>query len=146
MNTIKSSQFILKNLTRGVRHTIETNARAFGNGAGLLDTQVNSKTGVVTVAMKRPPVNSLSLELVTELTNTMMQFEKDKCRGMILTSVRFIFYFLTEWSIVILTLCRILPLIHVWICSSYIFLVYICPLWLELQCAWTSLFVVFQNR
>ncbi|KAK6632767.1 hypothetical protein RUM43_013538 [Polyplax serrata] len=65
---------------------METNARAFGSGAGLLDTQVNSKTGVVTVAMKRPPVNSLSLELVTELTNTMMQFEKDKGRGMILTS------------------------------------------------------------
>jgi len=44
-------------------------------------------TGIATVTMQRLPVNSLNLEMLTELNKTVTQLEKDKCRGLILTSV-----------------------------------------------------------
>ena len=37
--------------------------------------------------MNKPPVNSLSLEMIQSLSQTLSQLEKDKCRGVILTSV-----------------------------------------------------------
>lgn len=43
-------------------------------------------TGVAVISMGRPPVNSLNLELLTELTTTLNDVKKQKCKGIILTS------------------------------------------------------------
>ncbi|KAF5280565.1 hypothetical protein FQR65_LT00316 [Abscondita terminalis] len=51
-----------------------------------LETSVNDDTGIATVTMKRPPVNSLNLELLTEFSNVLTDLKKNKSQGMILTS------------------------------------------------------------
>jgi hypothetical protein len=43
--------------------------------------------GISTVTLQRPPVNTLNLELLQELCTIFDALEKDKSRGMILTSV-----------------------------------------------------------
>ncbi|XP_014248275.1 enoyl-CoA delta isomerase 1, mitochondrial isoform X1 [Cimex lectularius] len=74
---------IFKNISRiGAR----LQARSFATGEGLVDVKVNEKTGVATVSMNRPPVNSLNYDLLETLYKTFSQLETDKCRGMILTS------------------------------------------------------------
>nr|CAD7397419.1 unnamed protein product [Timema poppensis] len=52
----------------------------------LVDVATNEKTGVSTVTLQRPPVNSLNLELLQEFTATLDELRKSKSRGMILTS------------------------------------------------------------
>lgn len=52
----------------------------------LVDVSVNNSTGVATVTMQRPPVNSMSLELLQELSSAFEQLQENRCRGMILTS------------------------------------------------------------
>lgn len=45
--------------------------------------------GVALMSMQSPPVNSLSLEFLTELAIAVEKLEMDKsCRGIILTSVK----------------------------------------------------------
>ncbi|EEB17530.1 3,2-trans-enoyl-CoA isomerase, putative [Pediculus humanus corporis] len=85
MNTLKLNKFFLKNYTLSSKNSVIKNIRAYGS-SNLVNVQVNSKTGIATVLMSRPPVNSLNLELVSELTNTMVQIEKDKGKGMIISS------------------------------------------------------------
>lgn len=41
---------------------------------------------IATVTMQRPPVNSLNLDLLQELSKTLDEVAKNKCKGMILTS------------------------------------------------------------
>lgn len=53
----------------------------------MVDVQVNNSSGIAIVTMQRPPVNSLNLELVSELTAAIDQIESNKSRGFILTSV-----------------------------------------------------------
>jgi len=60
--------------------------RHFSSAASLVKVEVDSKTGVATVGMQKPPVNSLNLELLQSLCQTFDELEKNKCRGMILTS------------------------------------------------------------
>lgn len=52
----------------------------------LINTEVNDKTGVVTLTLNRPPVNSLNLPLLKEFASTLNDLKQNKCRGMILTS------------------------------------------------------------
>jgi hypothetical protein len=52
----------------------------------LVLVDVNSK-GHAIVTLNRAPVNSLSLELLTTLSTTLDDLQKNKSRGMILTSV-----------------------------------------------------------
>ncbi|KAG8286943.1 dodecenoyl-CoA isomerase [Homalodisca vitripennis] len=52
----------------------------------LAKVEVNSKTGVAVVSLNRPPVNGLNLELLQTLSQTLDDLEKNKSRGMILTS------------------------------------------------------------
>jgi len=63
-------------------------SRAYSAAAdeSLAKVDVNSKTGIAVVSMQRLPVNSLNLEMLQALGNTLDSLEKDKCRGMILTS------------------------------------------------------------
>lgn len=49
--------------------------------------KVDEKTNVVTLALNRPPVNSLNLELLKEIHDSIEEVENAKCRGLILTSV-----------------------------------------------------------
>lgn len=53
----------------------------------LVLVDVNSKTGYSVVTLNRPPVNSLNLELLSTLSSTLDDLEKNKTRGVILTSV-----------------------------------------------------------
>ena len=53
----------------------------------LVRTEVDDKTGYATVTLNRAPVNSLSLELMTEIVKTVDELERSKIRGMVLTSV-----------------------------------------------------------
>lgn len=49
---------------------------------------VNDKTGIATLTMNSPPVNSLNLELLSSLSKSLDVLHKDNVRGAILTSVR----------------------------------------------------------
>lgn len=52
-----------------------------------LDLNVDSKTGIAVLSMNKPPVNSLSLEFLTELNIALEKVENDKqCKGLIITS------------------------------------------------------------
>lgn len=48
---------------------------------------VNDKTGIATMTMNSMPVNSLSLELLTAMSKSFDELNKNNCRGMILSSV-----------------------------------------------------------
>ncbi|XP_054743336.1 enoyl-CoA delta isomerase 1, mitochondrial-like [Anastrepha obliqua] len=48
--------------------------------------EVNEKTGIATLTLNRPPVNSLNLEMLTDIRNAILDAENNKCKGLILTS------------------------------------------------------------
>jgi Delta3-Delta2-enoyl-CoA isomerase len=52
----------------------------------LVLVDVDNKTGYATVTLNRPPVNSLNLELLSELNTTLDDLQNNRSRGMILTS------------------------------------------------------------
>lgn len=55
----------------------------------LIACSVCLSVGVAIMSMQSPPVNSLSLEFLTELCVAVEKLEMDKsCRGVILTSVK----------------------------------------------------------
>ncbi|XP_046751163.1 enoyl-CoA delta isomerase 1, mitochondrial-like [Diprion similis] len=51
-----------------------------------VDILVNENTGVATLSINRPPVNSLNLDLIRDLNNSFKELEKSQCQGVILTS------------------------------------------------------------
>ncbi|XP_051877931.1 enoyl-CoA delta isomerase 1, mitochondrial [Pristis pectinata] len=52
-----------------------------------MNVELDNNTGVAVIKMKKPPVNSLSLEFLTEFAISMEKLEMDReCRGVILTS------------------------------------------------------------
>ncbi|XP_008190991.2 enoyl-CoA delta isomerase 1, mitochondrial [Tribolium castaneum] len=76
-------------LRNGVRRggaLISNYFRSYSSSGPLVNVAVNEKTGVATATLNRPPVNSMNLELLTEISNTLTQLEQNKCRGLILTS------------------------------------------------------------
>lgn len=44
-------------------------------------------TGIATLVMNKPPVNSLNLEFLDEIKTQLANFQNDKIRGLMLTSV-----------------------------------------------------------
>lgn len=52
----------------------------------MVSVSKDDKTGTATLVLQRPPVNSLNLELLQEITAAIKNMEKDKCRGFILAS------------------------------------------------------------
>lgn len=48
---------------------------------------VDDKTGIATLEMNRPPVNSLNTQLLQDLSTSLTELNKNKSRGLILTSV-----------------------------------------------------------
>lgn len=61
-------------------------ARNYSAAASLVNVEVNDKSGVAVVTLQRPPVNSLNLELLTDIKQTLSSLEKNKSRGAIITS------------------------------------------------------------
>ncbi|XP_078610372.1 enoyl-CoA delta isomerase 1, mitochondrial-like [Branchiostoma floridae x Branchiostoma japonicum] len=56
-------------------------------GAGQVQVDMNSETGVATVRLNRPPVNSLNLDVLTELGIALEKLDADRtCRAMVLAS------------------------------------------------------------
>lgn len=60
--------------------------RSYSAGTKLVVLQVDDKTGYATMEMQRPPVNSLNLDLITDITTGLEECKINKCRGVILTS------------------------------------------------------------
>lgn len=63
--------------------------RSWSSASSLKHTilKVDEKSNVATLALNRPPVNSLNLELLQEIHDAIDHVENSKCRGLILTSV-----------------------------------------------------------
>jgi len=61
--------------------------RGVSSKAALVGVEVDEKTGIATVTMQRPPVNSINLELAQSLKEAIADLEKSKARGIVLTSV-----------------------------------------------------------
>ncbi|KAK5642511.1 hypothetical protein RI129_008678 [Pyrocoelia pectoralis] len=51
-----------------------------------LDACWNTENGIVTVTLKRPPVNSITSEFLKELSALLNELERDEAQGLILTS------------------------------------------------------------
>lgn len=78
---------MLRSAVRSVARLTVPGSRSCSNASDkLVVTEVNDKTGYATVTLNRPPVNSLNLELLTELSHSLDDLLNNKSRGMILTS------------------------------------------------------------
>lgn len=60
--------------------------RNYASGKKLVEVTQDKDTGICTVSMAKPPVNSLNLELLEELKTSLEEAQKSKCQGIILTS------------------------------------------------------------
>ncbi|XP_066148081.1 enoyl-CoA delta isomerase 1, mitochondrial-like [Euwallacea fornicatus] len=60
-------------------------ARCYSS-AHLVNVQVNNKTGISVLTLESSPVNSLNLELLSELKQSLSDLEKNHSRGVIITS------------------------------------------------------------
>uniref|UniRef100_A0A8D8RJU9 Enoyl-CoA delta isomerase 1, mitochondrial n=1 Tax=Cacopsylla melanoneura TaxID=428564 RepID=A0A8D8RJU9_9HEMI len=58
----------------------------FSSATGDIGVTVNDKTGVATVKLQRTPVNSLNTGFLKNIESTLNSLEKEKARGLILTS------------------------------------------------------------
>ncbi|KAH8249721.1 hypothetical protein KR032_011720 [Drosophila birchii] len=52
----------------------------------LTSVEVNDKTGIATLTLNRPPVNSQNVQLLVDLQKSIGEIESNKSRGLILTS------------------------------------------------------------
>lgn len=59
----------------------------------LVLVDINQKTGISTITMNSAPVNSMTLNFLKEFCDKMDLLEKEKVKGMILTSVSSLDYF-----------------------------------------------------
>ncbi|CAH1180350.1 unnamed protein product [Phaedon cochleariae] len=65
---------------------LRSGIRCMSQNAQLVSLTVNDKTGVATLSLQRPPVNSLNLELLTEISSALTEATDNNSRGLILTS------------------------------------------------------------
>lgn len=73
--------------TSGIFYRALLGVRHFSSSNKLVDVQVNDKNGIAIVTLQRPPVNALNLELINDLSSVIDELEKNKSKGLILTSV-----------------------------------------------------------
>lgn len=72
----------------------------------LTTLSVDDKTGIATLEMNRPPVNSLNTLLLKDISNALDEVAKNRSKGLILTSVKIsIFYFFFLWK---LNVCKMI--------------------------------------
>ncbi|KAK2586487.1 hypothetical protein KPH14_010754 [Odynerus spinipes] len=69
-------------LTKQQSHLI----RNYASGKKFVEVTQDEKTGIHVVSMAKPPVNSLNLELLEDLKTSLEEAQKDKCKGIILSS------------------------------------------------------------
>ncbi|XP_026738249.1 enoyl-CoA delta isomerase 1, mitochondrial-like [Trichoplusia ni] len=67
------------------RVAVKTRCLSSAPGRPLVELSID-KEGIATVQMQRAPVNSLNVELMRAIHDSVSDLEKDKCKGMILTS------------------------------------------------------------
>lgn len=60
---------------------------------------VDDKTGIATLEMNRPPVNSLNTLLLKDISNALDEVAKNRSKGLILTSVKTFYLFLVSLEI-----------------------------------------------
>ncbi|XP_016979063.1 enoyl-CoA delta isomerase 1, mitochondrial-like [Drosophila rhopaloa] len=60
--------------------------RLMSTATKLTTVEVNDKTGIATLTMNRPPVNSQNVQLLLDLQSSISEIENNKSRGLILTS------------------------------------------------------------
>lgn len=81
---------IIRQLVRkaGVARTLSLKeVRCMSSSSDRLLLSMDDKTGVATVRMNKPPVNSLNLEFLTDFTIMLEKLENEKaCKGLVLTS------------------------------------------------------------
>lgn len=63
-----------------------TFTRAFSSETKLTSLTVDDKSGFATLTLQRPPVNSLNLEFLQEISSKLEECKKNKSRGLIITS------------------------------------------------------------
>lgn len=73
--------------------------RAMSSSGPLVDTAVDNE-GIATVTMQRLPVNSLNLDLLQAMDKALDEVTKNKCKGMILTSVSLLFFMCSIFKII----------------------------------------------
>lgn len=79
--------FHLRKVSKEVaRVAVKTRCLSSAPGRPLVELSID-KEGIATVQMQRAPVNSLNVELMRAIHDSVSDLEKDKCKGMILTSV-----------------------------------------------------------
>ncbi|XP_023944861.2 enoyl-CoA delta isomerase 1, mitochondrial [Bicyclus anynana] len=76
--------FLLRQTVSNARQ-LAPNIRAMSSKGPLVDLTVDND-GVAIMTLQRPPVNSLNLDLLTEISKSLDEVAKNKSRGMILTS------------------------------------------------------------
>lgn len=54
----------------------------------LVNLSVDDKTGIATLELNRPPVNSLNMPLLKDISSALTDVSKNRSKGLILTSVR----------------------------------------------------------
>lgn len=69
--------------------------RGMSSNESFVDLSID-REGIALITMKRPPVNSLNLELIQEISNAVDAVQNNQCKGLVLTSVSayFIYYFM----------------------------------------------------
>ncbi|XP_055541844.1 enoyl-CoA delta isomerase 1, mitochondrial-like [Wyeomyia smithii] len=78
---------MLRSIYRLTRKLSASGLRSCSNTSQkLVLTTVDDKTGYATVTLNRPPVNSLNLELLKAISESLDDLQNNKSRGMILTS------------------------------------------------------------
>ncbi|KAF4526463.1 hypothetical protein B566_EDAN014075 [Ephemera danica] len=60
------------------RTMLHSRYQSSSSGSPLVDVSVNNSTGVATVTMQRPPVNSMSLEFLQELSSAFTQLQENQ--------------------------------------------------------------------
>lgn len=87
LSCMKVSRIINQNAFRCIALSTQRNQSTATNEK-LITTEVNSKTGFVTVSFNRPKAhNCFTLEMLKEFASTLDEVDSKNSRGMILTSV-----------------------------------------------------------
>lgn len=88
-------------LIRAITHTLKSPAlsnnsiRAFSSSTQLIHNEINESTGIATISFNRPPMSSFTLELLDEFLKALDDANgNEKCKGIVLTSVSVLIFFL----------------------------------------------------
>lgn len=60
----------------------------------MVNLTIDEKTGIATLELNRPPVNTLNTALLQDISSALTEVEQNQSKGMILTSVRIACHFI----------------------------------------------------